>query len=48
MRVACTRYLHPEPVFEAAVRMLLPRWEKLASSAKEGIERARRTMAGNR
>jgi heptosyltransferase-2 len=28
---ACTRFLYPEQVFEAAVRMLLPRWEKLRS-----------------
>jgi O-antigen biosynthesis protein len=27
--VTCTRYLHPEPVFEAAVRVLLPRWHRL-------------------
>jgi ADP-heptose:LPS heptosyltransferase len=48
IRVACTRYLHPEPVFEAAVRMLLPRWEKLPSFGKGCMERIARATAGNR
>ncbi len=38
--VVCTKYLHPEPVFEAAVRLLLPRWSKLAAGHPAGAAAA--------
>jgi ADP-heptose:LPS heptosyltransferase len=36
--VTCTRYLHPEPVFEAAMRVLLPRWDKLVRVLPDAAE----------
>jgi ADP-heptose:LPS heptosyltransferase len=36
--VTCTRYLHPEPVFEAAIRVLLPNWEKLSLAKTEDAD----------
>jgi ADP-heptose:LPS heptosyltransferase len=45
--VPCTKYLHPEPVFEAAVRVLLPRWGKLESAGGESAVRAAFTRAAS-
>jgi ADP-heptose:LPS heptosyltransferase len=39
LRLACTLHLHPESVFEAAVRVLLPRWSKFASGVNGERER---------
>jgi ADP-heptose:LPS heptosyltransferase len=37
--VPCTKELHPEQVFEAALRLLLPRWQKLPAGlvGKRGV-----------
>ena len=46
--VTCTRYLYPEPVFEAAVRVLLPRWEKLRMQRESVADETHRLLSRRR